>query len=241
MRPRLWQTWLNLRIWLPFLLNRADRTRQVVYWSREYRQGLTWDIALPKQCWKTGATDGLERVKFTVSLRSFEYPLPLFGGTLVLVALILLIAWLVGWWMGLLVALLAAGGGFALLMIKSWRETVNVSLWSLPEHVDVLSRPDVVSDQDQLYVYVPTSALAEAALAEQKEERKRKTQDRGGFAPPPVHDEDRPSERKVDRPAGRRDDQGSERPASVYRPYSPPPAPDLPPIKLADDDGPPAR
>ena len=50
------QCWLNLRVWMPFLLNPTDRDRQVVYWARDSRDGLLWKVAFPKQCWRCSET-----------------------------------------------------------------------------------------------------------------------------------------------------------------------------------------
>jgi hypothetical protein len=100
-----------------------------------------------------------------------------------------------------------------------------------------LPAPEVVVDREYLYLYAPTAALAEETNAQIKEERLRsnraKAAARGGEPPeepPPPRDEDRPK-KKRDRKEQETD---GDRPSRVIR--TPQPKPDLPPLKLADDE-----
>jgi hypothetical protein len=218
------QSWLNLRVWVPFLLNPTDRDRQVVYWARDSRDGLMWKVAMPKQCWECGTTDSVKKREFRRSVRSFEYPLPILVGTLSMAALLFVLGvWL--WWMLLVGALVMVALCGALLLIKCWIEDVRVIVWSCARHSDDLPPPELVVDREYLYLYAPTATLAQEANAQIKEERLRSNRARaaarGGETPeePPITSEDRPT--KEDR-----------RPPRVVRQ----PKEDLPPLKLADDE-----
>jgi len=228
-RPRatsdsaLRQCWLNLRVWLPFFINPTDRARQVVYWARDSRDGLLWKVALPKQCWECAATEKVKKREFRRSVRSFEYPLPILIGTLSLAAVFVLLAlWL---WTKLLVgalAMLVLCG--LLLLIKSWIEDVRVVVWSCARHADELPAPELVVDREQLYLYAPTAALAKEANDQIKEDRLRSNRARATARGAEVPEEtpSRPDKRpKVGDRAER---------------FVSQPKPELPPLKLSDDE-----
>lgn len=221
---RLRQFWLNLRVWVPFLLNPTDRDRQVVYWARDCRDGLLWKIALPKQCWGCGTNEGVKKREFRRSVRSFEYPLPILIGTLSFAALFLVL----GLWLWTIVLLACALAMLALcgllLLIKSWIEDVRVVMWSCPRHADDLPAPELVVDREQLYLYAPTAGLAKEANAEIKEERLKSNRARAAARGAEVADE--PPARTEKRT------KDNDRPGRTV----PQPKADLPPLKLADDE-----
>ena len=92
LRPPLEQAALNLRVWLPVLSTPDMKGRQVKYRARESRVGLKWQLALPKQCWQCGKTDGLERRETNQSLRCFDNPVAIVSGSFGS-ALLLLLVW----------------------------------------------------------------------------------------------------------------------------------------------------
>ena len=220
---RMRQSWLNLRVWIPFLLNPSDADRQVKYWARDNRDGLMWKVAFPKQCWECGEKDDVKKREFRRSVRSFDMPLPILIGTLTFAALFLAGGiWLWGPLLYCALGLVVLCG--ALLLVKSWVEDVRVILWSCPRHAESLPAPELVVDGEQLFVYAPTAPLAKEANAQNKEERLRANKSRaaarGAELPeePPLRDEPPPKER--DRPK---------------QPRVPKPKAELPPIKLSDD------
>lgn len=228
LRPKLHQTWLNLRVWMPVLLNPSERQRQIRYWARESCEGHTWMIALPARCWYCGRTDGLRTREYRTEVRGFEYPLLILATAAGAALFLLLFSWVAA-----LLALLLAAVGIA---VKSWREDVRLVISTCDEHAADLRRPDMVLDQGELFVYSPTHQLAAAAIDELKAARRQAAstlgREGGGRTlnvaaassgdPPPLP-------RSSDGPTG-----------GPYRPRTAPMVPDLPPIKLAGDDDDPA-
>jgi len=232
-RPWLEQSALNLKVWIPALQSKVMKSGQVKYRAREHRAGLTWKLILPSQCWHCGTTEGLSRRDFNLSIRAFDGPLAIAGGTFGVAVLLLAVALVFRvWWpfnLGFLLSLLGAG----LLALKSWREKVKATFWTCAAHAEDLVPPGVVSHDEDLYVFLPTEELASKARAEVVAARRRE----GKYA----------SEMPVDRPAS------DGRPPAVAK--SPAPSPEessiptrlpgtrteLPPLKLAgEEDGPPA-
>jgi len=239
-KPRFWQTWLNLQVWVPFLQNPNTRARQILYWGREHREGHSWRIALPAVCWHCGRTEGLRSREYDVDIRSFEYALQLAVATAGSALLVLLLALWMSSWKLLLFALLLVGGGIGVILIKSWHERVRLVMWTCREHGDTMKRPDLVIDDNQLHVIMPTETLAGAAQEELNAERRRLATLKGAgstgtsasygsggaMGTAPAGEQHRPA-------AGAAD--GA--PPPVYKPaFNTPNAPELPPIKLFGDD-----
>jgi hypothetical protein len=173
MRPRLRQTWLNVRVWLPFLMNPFDRKRLIRYTSKENRVGLSWDIELPVICWQCGQDHGLRRRKFSTDLRSFEYPIGVVAGTMLGLLLVAMAAWCMPH--ALISAGLAAAVvllGVVVIWLKSWREHVDLQMWGCEEHRKQAVQPEMAAYDEELYVYLPTIELTKAALKEQKDRRR---------------------------------------------------------------------
>jgi len=219
LKPRLRQLLYNLRVWLPILSNRGIDGRTVRYWGREHRRGLVWQIALPAQCWKSGQTEGLLRREYVRQVRGFEQPVPILGvaATVVLIGLLLFV-WIPSIYTFLLL-LTATVAGPALLWLRSWTEEVHLIIFTTAENEPLLRCPDIVVDQNELFLFLPTAALAEAAMAELAATRRRAARKRGGHgtvAEPPTGSPDEP-------------------PRQHYGFFRPKPV-DLPPIPLDDDD-----
>lgn len=230
LRPRVHQAWCNLRAWLPFFDTPNRRARQVRYSPNDCRTGLFWDVALPRQCCRCAATDGLKSQEFKQSIRVFDYPLHIAGIAALMSGGILFLAFVTFSLLSytILFSLLAIAGfivavASVLLFLKSWVEDVRLRLFACAEHTDELQPPDLVVHDNELTVVLPSESLAEAAAAELKQQRRGK------------------------RAAG--ESSGSYRSASsapgappaaipVNQPPLPPRpmVPDLPPIKLAGDD-----
>lgn len=176
-RSRLRQIWLNVQIWIPFLLNPFERRRLLRLnehdrlGDREVRYDLDWTVELPYVCWKTSQTRDLVPCVFERRLRSFERPLTILGvmflGLMVVSSLSCLLGpWLTPTLYGTIVLL-----GLTVLLLKSWRENVRLTIWSRPEHVDELSCPDMVVHCDHLYIHLPSTELARAATAAVRQAR----------------------------------------------------------------------
>lgn len=227
--PAVRQTWLNVKVWAPFLLNPADRARLATFMAREKRTGLEWDVRLPEQCWSCGRTDGLREREFEQPVRSFEYPLPIVGLGGMCVAFFLLIAWGLASWKFFLLALLCAGGIVVVLLIKSWPETVRVQMSTCADDARAMKFPECVVDQGELYLFLPNAKLGMATVVLAKAERLK----RQGFTPfaegsvPPTGSGYRP-------PSSSDDEADDDRPR--YRPPPPPTPRHLPPLKLDGDD-----
>lgn len=168
-RSRLRQVWLNVQIWIPFLLNPFERRRMLRLnehdrlGEREVRYDLDWTVELPYLCWKTSQTKDLVPCVFQRRLRSFERPLTILGvmflGLMVVSSLSCLLGpWLTPTLYGTIVLL-----GLTVLFIKSWRENVQLTVWSRPEYAEELKCPDMVVHSDHLYIHLPSTELARAA------------------------------------------------------------------------------
>lgn len=234
-RPYLRQTWLNIRVWIPVLLNPGERARQVRYWTREARHRGTWEVALPKQCWQCGRTDKLRKREWSLELRSFEYPT-----LIVAIALGTAIPalWLASMWMTaffLTVAFVAMVGGIVAIYLKCWPEQVRIIMSTCDDHADTMPSPEAVIDQGELYLFAPTAQLAETAREELKKLRR---ENKRVMPENPGAGRDESAVSMEDAPRPEPSTAPPPRPAKVQRPATP----DLPPIKLAgdEDDTPPA-
>lgn len=221
-QSRARQTWLNLRIWIPGLANPDLRARIVTFGAREARQGQTWDVELPEQCWSCGQREGLHRHGYEHEVRGFEFPLGITIGTLATAALWLL--WLAFWPGRLPLALLLAtvALGAVALLVKSWTDAVSLGAWHCPQHSEA-PPVEFVLEENHLHVVLPSARLADAVaglLQQRRRSRHAYTEDSGDAEPPPL--EPRPH---AEHPL----------PQSYHRA-----TPELPPIELADgpDDTP---
>lgn len=231
LRPAVRQTWLNVKVWVPFLLNPADRARLATFMAREKRTGLEWEVRLPEQCWQCGRSDGLRERELERSVRSFEYALPIVGLSAMCVGFFLLIAWAASSWKIFLLAAISAIVGVAIIWIKSWPETVRVSMSACAEHAQQMRFPECVVDQGELYLFLPDARLASATVAMAKAERLK----RQGFTP---FAGGAPANLSSGASGGGTpvDDDDSDRPR--YRPPPPRKPVELPPLKLDGDDEP---
>lgn len=228
LRPCLAQTWLNLRIWIPFLLNPDLRQRRVRYWGREHREGDTWRIGLPAQCWHCGRTEGLRSREYDVDRRGFEYPLQIVAATLGSALLLAFFAWLLSSSFLWLLTLIVVAGGVGILLLKSWSERVRLVMWTCGDHADTMPSPEYVVDQNELHVFLPTVGLAEATQADLTDERRRKGRYSGG-ATSGAGAEPRPrGDHPTPPPSGD---------STLPFGFAPPPkSVELPPIKLSGDE-----
>lgn len=239
-KPRLWQTWLNLQVWVPFLQNPNTRAKQILYWGREHREGHTWRVGLPAVCWHCGRTEALRSREYDVEIRSFEYALQIAVAAAGATLLMLLIALWRGSWPFFLFALLLAAAGVSLILIKSWRERIRLVMWSCREHGDAMTRPDLVVDDNQLHVIMPTETLAGAAQEELNAERRRLASQKGagGGAPSASFGAGAAGRSSIpidERRATASD--ASNTPPAVYKPAFNAPSPaELPPIKLFGEE-----
>lgn len=231
-RPWFEQAWLNVRVWLPFLRSPDMNLRLVKYRSREQRSGMTWEIGLPKQCWRCGLVDGLTSKKFNRQMRTFEAPTNVLGFSLGFSAFLLLLWIVLGWSSCWKAAFLLTLGGCAWLALKSWKERVRLTLWSCQEHLDELVSPDLVCHDDDLYVFAPSESLAETARAEVAAARKKQGKYRDAMASAPA-DEGPSRDRTPDDPPseGRRQNRDASPPMRTI-----PVRNELPPLKLAGDE-----
>lgn len=214
--PRARQAWLNLRVWVPGLANPDLRARTVTLGSREARQGQTWDVELPEQCWSCGEREGLRRRAYDLAVRGFEFPLGIAAGALATSAI--WFVWLVVW-PGRLPLVLLLGTlllGAAGVFIKSWVDEVSLGAWHCPRHLEA-PPVEFVLEENQLHVVLPSTRLAEA-LAESVQQRRRSRRAYADDSAPPP-------------PSGRDSRPHTEHPLpqSYHRA-----TPDLPPIELAD-------
>jgi hypothetical protein len=184
-RPTLWQAWLNVRAWIPFLANPFERKRLVRYTAREKRRGLVWSVDLPAHCYHCGTGDDLSIRRVSRQVRSFEYPVAIVAGTLAAMLSIALLQLLLGLWLTLLIWAALAALGTAIFFLKSWRERVELVLWTCETDAPAFEPPDVVVHDEELYLYLPSVKLAKAAAAELKNERASSGRLRSGEGPDP--------------------------------------------------------
>lgn len=223
-RPWLDRALLNLRVWVPAFRTPAMKVRQVKYRSSDARTGLTWNVGLPRQCFACGKTADLTMRKFSQEIRVFESPMTILGGSLGAAGLFFLFGMLFWSPTFLVLGFLSAVLGSAYQFIKSWKERVRVTIWSCAEHLDDLTAPEVVSHDEDLYVYLPHESLAEPARAELIESRKKVQKTR----PPAVAAQaDRADRREQAAPPETREPPPA---ASIPR------RTELPPLKLAGEE-----
>ncbi len=170
-RPWLRQVWLNVQVWIPFLINPFERRRLVKVAEHEARHDLDWELELPRQCWKSGARSGLAACHFEVRYRSFDRPLAIFGVMFLALMVVSTLSCLLGPWLTPTLSLVIVVLGMLVLWLKSWREQVRLTVWSLPEHADELRCPDMAIYNDMLFIYLPTIDLARATSHELRARR----------------------------------------------------------------------
>jgi hypothetical protein len=219
---------LNLRVWIPALRTPDMKGRQVKYRSSDARSGMTWKIAMPRQCYACGKTDDLTLRKFSEEVRVYDSPTAILGTTLAAVMLLLLLAVLRLSFSTFVIAVVVGLMGGAFQFIKSWTERVKINLFSCSEHLEDLTPPEVVGYDDDLYVYLPHESLTEPARTELIESRKKGQKQR----PPLAND--------VTRAAGS-GSAASEPVPNETAEAAPPMRPiitrqELPPLKLAGDE-----
>lgn len=223
-RPWLDRALLNLRVWVPAFRTPSMKVRQVKYRSSDARSGLTWNVGLPRQCFACGKPDDLTMRRFSQEVRVFDSPTTILGGSLGAAALFFLIGVLFWWPTFLILSVIVVVLGSVYQFIKTWNERVRVTIWSCSEHLDDLTAPEVVSYDDDLYVYLPHESLAEPARAELIESRKKVQKTR----PPAVAAQaDRAAESE---PAVAPAESSDAPPASIPR------RTELPPLKLAGEE-----
>jgi hypothetical protein len=172
-QPGLRQAWLNARVWMPFLINPFERKRMIRYTSREDRVGLSWKIGLPPQCWSCGQEDGLRRKRYSADVRAYEFPIGVAAGTFLALVLIAISSLCLPGWATVTLMSLALLAGIVIFWLKSWPEQVSVTIWSCPEHQADVTRPEMAVYDEELFLFLPSVELTKAALAQQKERRKR--------------------------------------------------------------------
>ena len=176
-RSRLREIWLNLQVWIPFLINPFERRRMLRLHEHDRLQGrdcrhdLDWSVELPRQCWKTGDVVGLEPCVFERRLRSFERPLAILGVMFLGLMVVSTLSCLLGPWLTPMLYAAILLLGLIVLAIKSWRENVRLTIWSRPEHVEALNCPDMVVHNDHLFLHLPNTDLARASAAAVREGR----------------------------------------------------------------------
>jgi hypothetical protein len=206
----------NLRVWIPWLATRRDAACRVCVPSRDHRTGLNWEVALPRQCWFCATTERLEARTFDRDVRCFEHPLQIVGVALAISAFCLLLTCI--WWVMAIVAWVALIGGAVVVLLKSWHEQVQVTLWACPDHRATLRRPEMVVFDDDLTLILGSESLTAAMRAQLKALRKVGPRDATEGA----------TSRSSD----------SSAPSTQYAPSTPPlqPRAELPKIKLAGDE-----
>jgi hypothetical protein len=116
----------------------------------------------------------------------------------------------------------------AVVMLKSWREDVRITMFSCREHQSTARCPDMAIDDQKLHVFLPTVELATAAASEIAAKRKDHARKRG------MGGDESQSERSYaaapPRPAP--SPAPSDEPIRLMRPEPV----DLPPIRLAGDE-----
>ncbi|MCL6504627.1 MAG: hypothetical protein K6T86_18255 [Pirellulales bacterium] len=224
--------WLNVQVWIPDLLAPHLRRRLVQYWGRESRNGTTWSIPLPAECFRCGKKQNLQAIRLKRQLRGFDSPVGLLFtagiGALVTLALGIFFSTYV-WYVASLLFLVV---GVGLTWSRSWVDDVELSISTCPDHAAEVEFPELVLYERDLYLFAPTEQLAEAARKELDAQRRRDKR----F----VHDEPPPAPAVEREPAARR----SEGLAPPREPTSrqPPSREPLPPIPLDDPDAePPAH
>jgi hypothetical protein len=180
---------------------------------------------LPRQCYACGKTDDITIQKFSQEVRVFDSPTSILGSTIGGVAIFLLMAVFFLSPICLFLAIVIGVGGSAFQFIKSWKERVKINLFSCPEHLEDLTPPEVVSYDEDLYVYLPHESLAEPARAELIDSRKK-----GQKLKPPIStDQTRAAPVAPSEPLP--DDSGGLPPSRPLGSRT-----ELPPLKLAGDE-----
>lgn len=213
---------LNLCVWLPFLANPRVRQRQVKYPQRDYHDEHQWNIELPKQCWKTGQTEGLKSREYEFTVRGFEMAASIVGVSLGMAVFFALLAAVTTWKL-LLLSVVSLVAGAVGLWVKSWTDEVRLVIYTTMEQADALRCPDVVIYERDLYVTLPTVELAEQARSEAAERRRTRQAYRPSMPTP--------GQGAASGPAGV---EGGQAAAPPRRPPIEVKRPELPPIKLDD-------
>ncbi|MGE0606460.1 MAG: hypothetical protein AB7O62_04975 [Pirellulales bacterium] len=172
MRPGLHRAWVNLRVWLPWLMNPFERKRLIRFNSRENRVGFDWKLDLPVQCWKCGEETDLKKKKYSTDVRCFEYPVQIGLGALATFILFAILAPCMPGWSTALLMLMVPVLAVLLFRVKSWNEHVDMVIWSCPEHRSELALPDMAAYDEELHVSLPSAGLAKAARTEQTDRRR---------------------------------------------------------------------
>jgi hypothetical protein len=159
--PHAARAWMVLKVWAPFLAAPNFRQRQVAFDARESRESGVWNIDLPRKCLDCGSDEVTTQHQFTQRLRNFETPLPIVGGILGVFAFFMLIAFFL-WGTAFWLALLTLVGGTILMFVKSWDEDVQLTCWSCATHAADAKCPDMVTNEEELVVIVPSAKLAQA-------------------------------------------------------------------------------
>jgi hypothetical protein len=230
-RPGLHQIYMTMKIWAPFLMNPRQRSCQVRYWARECRVNKTWSIILPDNCWACGTTEDLADRQYDVEIRGYDSGAPISMGTIGISLCCLLLACLFLSFNLLLISLLVLVIGGVLFFAKSWTEQVRLVISTCPQHADELRRPDIVLDENELFLFLPTETLALATRAQQQAKRRRNDEVPptlpGGASPPPMGKAS----------SGQPGQQGQSGPdTSRGNSWNVTPPPELPPIKMAGDE-----
>ena len=229
------QAWLNLQVWLPFLMNPRQHQRMVKYAARESRQGGVWSLLLPQQCWECATTQEVQAREYACTFRGFDQMVRLLaiGGTFAFCLLVAAVIFMhpIPWLMFLGVLLLMLVIGF----LKSWKESVRLITWSCKAHDGQMPMPEMALADEELHLFLATPEMAEharKALIAQRRSGGKYTQEQ---APPafPTESTDLPKKAPGKPPttAGGEDRGGN----SSTQPTIVPAREQLPTIKLDDD------
>ncbi|MEZ6071631.1 MAG: hypothetical protein R3C10_15540 [Pirellulales bacterium] len=169
-------------------------------------------------------------------MRSFEYPLHIFGAGAGAAVLLLLFALWVSSWFTAGMALATAAATAGALWLKSWPEEVRVAVWSCDEHKDELPTVEAVVDDAELHLLLPNRRIAQYARDALKQSRtSRRAYDTDAPPGAPASSRSVPlADETPSRPSST-DVPGSERYVSPHGGRRTA-VPDLPPIEI--DDGP---
>lgn len=176
--------WLNLCTWSPFLASPPLKEVQVKFLAREGRDGTSWQVSLPRQCWRCATTDGLRQRTFERDVRSYDMPLAIVGAALVCFLSFCLLSMM--WGALFMLALLSLVGGAAMLFVKSWTERVALTMSTCDEHADAIQCPDIVLYDNELILFLASEKAADAARQELLARRRAAKQGGASAAPAPT-------------------------------------------------------
>lgn len=158
--------WLNLRVWVPFLLNPFERRRLVRFPAREFRDGMTWKVEFGGGCWRCGAAAEPPVVSWRGKVRAFEYPIQIIAGGSLTLLLTLLVGQLlpnvVSTVLFCAVLLISVGVFWA----KSWSEQIEITIDTCDTHRDEYPDPQLAVYDEELLLFFPTVDLAKSARAQ---------------------------------------------------------------------------